>query len=61
MNVILLGLFLNFTGTPMLGLINTYILKQVIKVSDMQLGLIESIMMISMFIATFICSYLSKK
>ena len=61
MSIILLGLFLNFAGTPMLGLINTYILKQVIKVSDMQLGLLESIMMIAMFTAPFICSYLSKK
>lgn len=61
MSIIILGLFLNFAGTPMLGLINTYILKQVIKVSDMQLGLLQSIMMIAMFTSPFICSYLSKK
>ncbi|HAR86141.1 MAG TPA: MFS transporter [Clostridium sp.] len=60
-SVILLGIFLNFAGTPMIGLINTYILKQVIKVSDMQLGLLESIMMVAMFTAPFICNYLSKK
>ena len=45
----------------MLGLVNTYILKQVIKISDLQLGLLQSIMMIAMFISPFICSYISKK
>lgn len=61
MSLIILGLFLNFAGTPMLNIINPYILKEVIQVSDMQLGSLQSIMMIAMFTSPFICSYLSKK
>ena len=57
MSLIILGLFLNFAGTPMLNIINPYILKEVIQVSDMQLGSLQSIMMIAMFKSPFICSY----
>ena len=60
LTVVLLAAVINFAFSPLsIGL--TYVLKQILKVSDMQYGLMQSIFVVSMMIAPFINSFVSKK
>lgn len=61
LNIIILALIINFAFTPILSLGLTYISKQVIKITDSQYGVLESILVISTIIAPFVCSRVAKK
>lgn len=58
-NIIIMCLVINFFA-PIFSVGITYISKQIIKISDLQYGNMESIFTISMIIAPFICNIISK-
>ena len=60
-NIIVLALILNFAFNPMLGLGVTFISKQILKITDLQYGIMESMFIIAMTIAPFIASQVSRK
>lgn len=60
-NIIVLALILNFAFTPMLGLGLTFISKEILKITDLQYGIMESIFIISMTIAPIIASQVCRK
>lgn len=58
--VVTLGIILNFAlGAITVG--NTFISKEVLKVSDFQYGLLESISVVAMMLSSLVTPYLSKK
>ncbi|SFB42895.1 MFS transporter [Clostridium frigidicarnis] len=59
--IIILALVINFGFTPIGEVGLAYISKEVIKVSDLQYGMLQSILVTSMMISPFICSRISKK
>ncbi|MBD7911566.1 MULTISPECIES: MFS transporter [Clostridium] len=59
-NIIILALVLNFALSPIFSLGLTYIGKQVLKITDSQYGIMESILMASMIISPFIVSKLNR-
>ncbi|GAA0773113.1 mutanobactin A system MFS transporter MubZ [Clostridium subterminale] len=61
LNIILLCLVINFAYNPVFSIGLTYISKQILMVSDFQYGLMESILVVSMLIAPFICSSIYNK
>lgn len=60
-NIILLCLVINFAYNPVFSIGLTYISKQILMVSDFQYGLMESMLVVSMLIAPFICSSMYNK
>lgn len=61
LNIMIVGLVVNFFGDPIFSLGFTFISKQVLKVSDVQYGAMESIAVISLIIAPFLSSIVSRK
>lgn len=61
MNVIMLAVVINFAINPVFNIGLTYISKSILKITDSQYGLLESIFVISMIVAPFLCSIVSKK
>jgi len=61
LSVITLGLIINFTFTPIFSVGLTYISKQILKITDYQYGILETVLVIPMLMAPFICSSISKK
>jgi len=61
LTIIMLGFVVNFAFNPLFSVGIIYISKSVLKVSDFLYGTLQSILVISMFIAPFLCSYISKK
>jgi len=61
LNIIILGMIINFAYSPVLSLGLTYISKQIIKITDYQYGILESVIVISTMIAPFVCSSIAKK
>lgn len=60
-NIILLGLVLNFVFPPLGSMGRVYISKEILKVSDSQYGISESIFVIAMLIAPFLVTKISKR
>lgn len=61
LNIILLSLVVNFAFSPVFSIGLTYISKQILMVSDFQYGFIQSMLVVSMLIAPFICSSIYNK
>lgn len=59
-NIVTLAIILNFTfGSLTVG--STYISKIILKVSDLQYGIVDSVGVIGMIVASFLIGWLSKK
>lgn len=61
LNIIILGLIINFVFNPLFTIGLPYICKRMIQITDKQYGLLESISVVAMIIAPFIISIVSKK
>lgn len=61
LNIILLGVFINFFFQPMASMGRLFVAKEVLKVSDDAYGLMESILVTAMFIAPVISTWISDK
>ena len=59
--IIKLGIILNFAFNSFISIGVLYISKQILKVSDYQYGIMQSVLVIGMFIAPVLCAYLCKK
>lgn len=54
-------MIINFAFNPLFNIGMVFICKEVLKISDFQYGAMQTVLVVSMFIAPMICSYLSKK
>ncbi|NFV14542.1 MFS transporter [Clostridium sporogenes] len=61
LNIAILGLVINFVYTPIVSIGFNYIAKINLSVSDYQLGMLNSISILSVFLAPILCNVLSKK
>lgn len=61
LNIISLGVIVNFACSPIISIGIPYISKKVLKVTDSQYGLFQSILVISLLIAPFVCTLASQK
>lgn len=61
LNIMIMALIVNFFADPVFSIGSTYVSKQVIKVSDLQYGTMESIIVIALIIAPFFSSIVSRK
>lgn len=59
--IIRLGIILNFAFSSFISVGLLYISKEILKVSDTQYGLMQSLLVIGMFLAPIVCTYMSKK
>lgn len=59
-NILIMAIFINLFFDPIFTIGITYISKQVLKVSDFQYGNLESIFVVSMMAAPFVCSFFAK-
>lgn len=60
-NIAILGLIINFVYTPIMSIGFNYIAKIKLYVSDYQLGILNSISILSIFLAPIFCKILSNK
>ena len=61
LNIIILGLMINFVS-PVIGSIGlTYLSKQVLKISDYQFGTLQSITVVALILSPLLCNLVSKK
>lgn len=56
-----IAMIINFAFNPLFNIGMVFICKEVLKISDFQYGAMQTVLVVSMFIAPMICSYLSKK
>lgn len=61
LNIILIGLVINFAYNPLFSVGMTYISKRVLLVTDSQYGMFQSFLIISTFIAPILANLLLKK
>lgn len=61
LNILIIGIIVNFTSNPILSVGLTYISKQILKITDYQYGILQSTFAISMIVSPFICSIIAKK
>jgi len=61
LNIIILGLIINFVSPAMGSMGLTYLSKRVLKISDYQLGTLQSIVVIALIVSPFLCSMVNKK
>ncbi|WP_010297375.1 MFS transporter [Clostridium senegalense] len=59
--IIKLGMVLNFAFSSFVSVGLLYISKEILKVSDSQYGMMQSILVIGMFLAPVICAFMCKK
>ncbi|MBP2073074.1 MFS transporter [Thermoanaerobacterium butyriciformans] len=61
LNILIIGIIINFTSNPILSVGLTYISKQILKITDYQYGILQSTFAISMIVSPFISSIITKK
>ncbi|AST59190.1 MFS transporter [Thermoanaerobacterium thermosaccharolyticum] len=61
LNILIIGIIINFTSNPILSVGLTYISKQILKITDYQYGILQSTFAISMIASPFISSIITKK
>lgn len=61
LNILIIGIIVNFTSNPILSVGSTYISKQILKITDYQYGILQSTFAISMIASPFISSIIAKK
>lgn len=61
LNIILMGLFVNFIGGPLFSIGLPFISKKILFVTDYQYGLVESIFVVSMLVAPIFSTMIAKK
>ena len=60
-NIIILSLIINFAFNPIFSIGLPYLSKEILKINDYQYGALQSIIVVAMIIAPFLCSIVSKK
>lgn len=56
-----IAMIINFAFNPLFNIGMVFICKEILRISDFQYGAMQTVLVISMFIAPMICSYISKK
>lgn len=59
--IIKLGMILNFAFSSFISVGLLYISKEILKISDYQYGIMQSLLVIGMFLAPIVCTYMCKK
>ncbi|QSX05341.1 MFS transporter [Sedimentibacter sp. zth1] len=54
-------IIVNFAFNPLFNIGIVFICKEVLKISDFQYGVMQTVLVVSMFIAPILCGYISKK